>query len=377
MKILFTGGGTGGHFYPIIAVAEELTRLSDEEKFVPPQMYFMSDGPYNKRALFDNNIAYLYAPSGNQRIYFSPRNFWNLIKTALGILGAIWRLYLLFPDVIFSKGGYASVPALCAARLLGIPVVVHECDSVPGRVNIWAGKFAAKVGVSYPEAASFFPKEKVAVTGNPIRRDFFAPVYAGAHEFFGFDPTLPTIYVTGGSSGSAKMNDTVVDIVAEVSKQAQIIIQTGKNNYDDILKRVSYVMQGTEREARCKVYDYVNASALRMIGGIATLVISRAGSTIFEIAAWGIPSIIIPGDSAVFHNDHQRKNAYAYARTGACVVLEDKNLKPSILYSEIERILEGPEIQKSMHEAARSFADDQSALRIARELLAIALSHES
>lgn len=376
MKILFTGGGTGGHFYPIIAVAQELARLAEEEKFVPAQLYFMSDGAYNKRALFDNNIAYLYAPAGNQRIYFSPKNLWNLTKTFFGILQAIWRLYLLYPDVIFSKGGYASVPALFAAKLFGIPVVVHECDSVPGRVNLWASKFAVKIAVSYPEAAAFFPADKTALTGNPIRRDFFSPVYAGAHEFFGFNPALPTIYVTGGSSGSAKMNDTLVDILVQITEHAQVIIQTGKDNYDDIAKRANYVLQGTGRENRVRVYDYVNASALRMIGGIATLVISRAGSTIFEIAAWGAPSIIIPGDQTVFHNDHQRKNAYAYGRSGACVVIEDKNLRPNILYSEIERILQSPEIQKTMHEAALAFADDKSALRIARELLTIALSHE-
>ncbi|MFA6006839.1 MAG: UDP-N-acetylglucosamine--N-acetylmuramyl-(pentapeptide) pyrophosphoryl-undecaprenol N-acetylglucosamine transferase [Candidatus Paceibacterota bacterium] len=376
MKILFTGGGTGGHFYPIIAVAQELARLSEEEKFVAPQLYFMSNGPYNKRALFDNSIAYIFAPAGNQRIYFSPKNIWNLIKTFFGILGAIWKIYLLYPDVIFSKGGYSSIPALVAARVFGIPVVIHESDSVPGRVNLWAGKFAVKIAVSYPEAAKFFPPDKTAVTGNPIRRDFFSPAYSGAHEFFGFDPALPVIYVTGGSSGSAKMNDTLVDTLPQLIEHAQVIIQTGKDSYEDILKRVTYILEKTGKQSRCRVYDYVNTSALRMIGGSAAIVISRAGSTIFEIAAWGIPSIIIPGDESVFHNDHQRKNAYAYARTGACVVIEDKNLRPNILYSEIERILQSQEVQKNMREAAKAFADDKSAQRIARELLTIALSHE-
>ena len=148
-------------------------------------------------------------------------------------------------------------------------------------------------------------------------------------------------------------------------------IQRGHN------KRISYVLHDSGHEDRVRVYDYVNDSTLRMIGGIANLVISRAGSTIFEIAAWGAPSIIIPGDGSVFHGDHQRKNAYAYARTGACVVLEEKNVRPNILLSEIERILGGKEIQSSMRAGAKSFADDKSAERIARELLNIALSHEA
>ncbi len=376
MKILFTGGGTGGHFYPIIAVAQELGKLAEEQKFVPARLYFMSDGPYNKRALFDNNITYIYAPAGKMRIYFSPKNILDGIKTFFGILSAVIRVYLLYPDVVFSKGGYSSFPALFASRLFGIPVVIHESDSVPGRVNTWAGKFAKKIAVSYPEAAAFFPADKTAVTGNPIRADFFAPVYSGAHEFFGFDPALPVIYVTGGSSGSSKMNETLVDILPQLTEHAQVIIQTGRETYEDVNRRAMFVLKGTGRESRCRVYDYVNASALRMIGGIATLVISRAGSTIFEIAAWGTPSIILPGDASVFHDDHQRKNAYAYARTGACVVIEDKNIRQNILYSEIERILQSPDIQKSMHEAAKAFADDKSANRIAMELLTIALSHE-
>ena len=376
MKILFTGGGTGGHFYPIIAVAQELARLSEEEKFVPAQLYFMSDGPYNKRALFDNSITYIYAPSGNQPIYFSPKSIWNLIKTLIGIVNAVWRVYLIFPDVVFSKGGYSSIPALVAARLLGIPVVIHESDSTPGRVSLWAGKFATKIALSYQEAAQYFAKEKSAITGNPVRPEFFVPVFSGAHEFFGFDSNLPVIYVTGGSSGSAKMNETIVDILPQLTETAQIIFQTGKDSYQDISKRAGYVLSGTGHEKRCKVYDYVNLSALRMIGAIASLVVSRAGSTIFEIAAWGTPSIIIPGDETVFHNDHQRKNAYAFAHTGACVVIEDKNLRPNILYSEIERILQNTNIQRDMRTASSLFADNKSALRIARELLAIGLSHE-
>lgn len=377
MRILFTGGGTGGHFYPIIAVAAELTRIIEEERYVPAELYFMSDGPYNKRALFENNITYMYAPAGKLRVYFSPRNILDMLKTTLGILSAVWRIYLLMPDVVFSKGGYSSFPALFAARLLGIPVVIHESDSVPGRVNLWAGKFAEKIAVSYPEAVTYFPQEKTAVTGNPVRKDFFAPVYTGAHEFFGFDPALPTIYVTGGSSGAKNINDTIVDILPQLTESAQIIIQTGKTTYDDINKRASYVMQGTGREGHVKVYDYLTASTQRLVGGIATLVISRAGSTIFEIAAWGTPSIIIPGDGSVFHNDHQRKNAYAYAHTGACVVIEEKNVRQNILYSEIQRILVNPELQKTMREGAKRFADEKSAERIARELLTIALSHEA
>src|SRR3989344_5932004 len=149
MKIVFTGGGTGGHFYPIIAIAEEINTVVRERKLVNVRLYFFSNAPYDERALFENNIEFVRIRSGKWRRYFSLLNFFDLFKLSWGIAKSLIQLYLIYPDVVFSKGGYVSLPTVLAARVLGIPIVIHESDSRPGRTNLWAGKFAARIALSY------------------------------------------------------------------------------------------------------------------------------------------------------------------------------------------------------------------------------------
>ena len=376
MKILFAGGGTGGHFYPIIAVAEEIQRLAEEQKYVGIELYFMSDSAYNKRALFENHITYIYTSAGRSRVYFSLKNILDYIKTGFGLILATWKLYTLFPDVIFAKGGYASFPTLFAAKLLQIPVVIHESDSVPGRVTAWAGKFARYVAVSYPEAATFFPKDKVAVTGNPIRQELIQPIATGARGFLDLEEGIPVIYITGGSQGAMNINDSIVDILPQLVEKYVVVHQAGKENLAEIADRAKIVLEKSKYQGRYKVFDYLDMSALRMVAGISNLIISRAGSSIFEIAAWGIPSIIIPIPLENSHGDHQRHNAYNYARSGGAVVIEEKNLSPHILLSEIDRILSSSALQAQMRKGALSFFTPDAATKIAQALLNICLEHE-
>ncbi len=232
MKILLTGGGSGGHFYPIIAIAEELKAITKERKLINSELYFMSDAPYNKGILFDNGIEFVKVSTGKYRRYFSILNFFDFFKTGWGIISGLIKVFSIYPDVIFGKGGYASFPALLAGRILGIPVVIHESDSVPGKVNLWAGKFAQKVAISYPEAATYFSKEKVAWTGNPIRKDVEIPIKEGANEFLGLENTnLPIILILGGSQGSGIINDALLNILPSLIEKYQIIHQTGTRNF--------------------------------------------------------------------------------------------------------------------------------------------------
>ena len=143
MKIVFTGGGTGGHFYPIIAVAERVNQIIDDESIIGAKLYYLSDNPYDKEALFENSLTYQEINAGKMRTYFSLRNFLIYLKL-FGMISALFKVFLIYPDVVFGKGGYASFPTLLAAKILHIPVLIHESDSAPGRVNKWAGKFAKK-----------------------------------------------------------------------------------------------------------------------------------------------------------------------------------------------------------------------------------------
>ncbi len=148
-----TGGGSGGHFYPIIAIAQAIHDIALQEKIIDPKLYFMAPSPYNKQELFDNDIEYVATMAGKRRInpkgLSKIKNFFDIFKMGFGVLSAIVKMYFIMPDVIFSKGGFGAFPALIASRVFRIPVIIHESDSVPGRVNAIAGKFAVKIALSY------------------------------------------------------------------------------------------------------------------------------------------------------------------------------------------------------------------------------------
>src|SRR3989344_5923626 len=137
MKIVFTGGGTGGHFYPLISVGEKDNQIIDHENILGAKLYYVSDSPYDKEMLFENGILYEEIISGKRRTYFSLKNFSDLFKIFFGVLNALFKMFSIYPDVVFGKGGYASFPTIFAARILRIPIVIHESDSAPGRVNKW------------------------------------------------------------------------------------------------------------------------------------------------------------------------------------------------------------------------------------------------
>ncbi len=378
MRILFTGGVTGGHFYPIISIAEEVKALVKEKKIIEPELYFMAPTPYNAGVLYEAGIIYKKNSAG--KIRRSPgllallSNFFDLFRTGWGVLSSVLQVYNLYPDVVFGKGGYGSFPALLAARILRIPVVIHESDTKPGKVNLWAGKFAERVAVSYRDAAQFFKPEKVAYTGQPVRKEVAMPITAGAKEFLNIEEGVPVVMVLGGSQGARMLNETLLSSLRKLVETHTVIHQTGAKNFEEVKITAEAILFDSPFKDRYKPFDYLNTLALRMAAGVSTVVVSRAGSTIFEIAAWRVPAIIVPIDEKVSHDQHS--NAFAYARAGGCVVVEEKNLRPNILVSEITRLTNEPEARARMQEAAKVFYKPDAARLIAEEILKIALEHE-
>jgi UDP-N-acetylglucosamine--N-acetylmuramyl-(pentapeptide) pyrophosphoryl-undecaprenol N-acetylglucosamine transferase len=215
----------------------------------------------------------------------------------------------------------------------------------------------------------------VSVTGQPVRRNLIHPLHEGAEEFFELpDTNLKTIGIWGGSQGAKGINDIVVSIVPELIKKYQVIHQTGALDYDDVTTEIRIALGDNTKRSRYKAYKFLNDVQTKMFGGAVDIIVSRAGSSLFEIAAWGTPSILVP--YALAHGDHQRKNAYHYARTGACVVIEETNLTPSVLFNEIESILENQERYDAMSHHAKTFFLSDAARKIATEAVTIALSHE-
>jgi UDP-N-acetylglucosamine--N-acetylmuramyl-(pentapeptide) pyrophosphoryl-undecaprenol N-acetylglucosamine transferase len=374
MKILLTGGGSGGHFYPLIAVAESINEIAKKENLVSAEMFFMSDNPYDTELLIENNITFIPISAGKMRRYASVSNFFDFFKTFFGIISALKKVFDIYPDVIFSKGAYASFPVLVAAKILRIPVIIHESDSVPGKTNLWAAKFAKKIAISYPEAAKYFPKEKIAYTGNPLRKAVLNTTKNGAHEFLNLEKEVPTILIIGGSLGAKIINERILDALPKLIEKYQILHQTGKNNALEVSKVSNVILDNNPNKNRYRIFDYLNNLSLTMAAGAADLIISRAGSTIFEIASWGIPSIVIPITET--NGNHQRINAYAYARSGAASVIEESNLSTNILLGEIDRILQDKVMREKMSIAAKGFTHPDAADKIAKEIITIALSHE-
>ena len=378
MKIVFTGSGTGGHFYPNIAVAEAIRAIARERRLLMPRLYYLAPKAFDQEALFENEIVHITCPAGKWRRYFSLQNFSDLFVTFTGYICALVHLFRIYPDVVFSKGGYASVPVVLAAKTIGIPIVIHESDLAPGRANKLAASFATRIAVTFEGTAKYFPekvRDRIARTGVPIRAALAYPENEGADEELHLDPSVPTLFILGGSLGAQRLNDIVVTALPELTTLANVIHQTGKDNFKGVEMLAKVVLQKGGNPARYHPFPFLSVLSLRRSAGAAELILSRAGMTnIAEIALWKKPAILVPIPESISHD--QRANAYAYAETGAAIVIEEGNLTPNLLISEVKRLFADEALRKSMGEKSASFANVDAAVIIADELISIGLSHE-
>ncbi len=374
MRIVFAGGGTAGHFYPIIAIVEALREHAASTGAPDPECYFVSDDPLDSDLLKANNIHYINIPTGKVRTYASWKNFTDKFLIAIACLRSLVKLFVLYPDVVFGKGGYASFPAVFAAKMLRIPVMIHESDISPGSVNKYVADYATRIAVAYPETVEYFRhKDRVALTGVPIRKAFFIPPVEDPIATLGLERGIPTILVLGGSQGAERINEQIVDMLPRLVVFGQVIHQTGERNIEWIKKRSEAVLKENANAGRYHPVGFLDMNTLNLAAHSADIIISRSGSTIFEIAIWKKPSILIPLPLA--RGDHQRENAYSYARTGAAVVIEEQNMKSELLMSVITELLSNVAKRRAMSEATTTFAHPDAAAKIADALLAIGRKH--
>lgn len=285
MKIIITGGGSGGHFYPLISVADKIRELAEEKNIVQPTIYYLAEVPFDEDRLFKTDVQFMKIFAGKMRLYFSFRTILDLFKTIWGVLDAIVKVFQIYPDVVFTNGGYVSFPVVMAARILRIPVVIHVSDTVPSRVLLFAGKFAKKISIAFSEAAKYFDEKKVAHLGNPIRDEIKYKQKDGAYDYFNLDHSVPTILILGGSQGSQMINDAVLGALPHLVEKYNVIHQVGKKNYDDVFGLAGVALLNNPLKRRYRVYPYLSDLKIKMAAGIADLVISRAGAgSINEIA---------------------------------------------------------------------------------------------
>lgn len=367
MKIVITGAG-GGHFYPLIAVIESVRKQTFVQKITEPEVFFFSDKPYDEKALFEQQIQFVEIPAGKLRVYLSLETITDIGKTIRGCFVALFKLYSVYPDVVFAKGGYASFPTLLAARILSIPVVVHESDTVPGRTTQFGGKFAKRVALSYPEAAPFFPKETTALTGQPVREASIPK--EGYKRTFG-SRERPAVMILCGSQGSQRVNEIVVQILPELLAKYDVVHQVGPANLEEMKKITGELLKEHQFKNHYFADGFIDVS---LFYPKVDLVITRGSSAMFEIALWQLPMIVIPIPKTISRD--QCSNAYAMAGKGAAFVLEENNVGKTVIMNEISHILESEQNYMKMSEAGAQFENSRYAASIiAKELIRICLSH--
>ena len=317
-KIILTGGGTAGHVTPNLALLPSLRKEEFEIHYI---------GSYNgieRRLIEDAGIPYDGISSGKLRRYFDIKNFSDPLRVLKGY-GQAKRLMKQYrPDIVFSKGGFVSVPVVLAAKHYKIPVIIHESDMTPGLANKICIPAAKKVCCNFPETLNYLQKDKAVLSGSPIREELLTGDRLSGLQYAGLSANRPVILVIGGSLGSVTVNHAVRSILPKLLSQFQVIHICGKGNLDESLIGTSGYVQ----------YEYVD-KPLRHLFAAADLIISRAGAnSICEILALRKPNILIPLSAAASRGD-QILNANSFAKQGFSTVLEEEVLTSDTLYQAV------------------------------------------
>lgn len=323
-KIVMTGGGTAGHVTPNIALMPALKEAGYEITYI---------GSYTgmERELIEaQKVPYLGISSGKLRRYFDWKNFTDPFKVIKGFGQAVSILKKLKPNIVFSKGGFVSVPVVLAAKYCHIPAIIHESDITPGLANRIAIRGAKKVCCNFPETMKYLPEDKAVLTGSPIRRELFSGNPEAAIKLCGFpDHRKPVLLIVGGSSGSKAINEAVRKILSKLLEEFYIIHLCGKGNLDHELNNLAGYAQ----------FEYANKELTDMFA-LADFAISRAGAnSICELLALHKPNILIPLSAAASRGD-QILNAKSFAKQGFSYVLEEENVNDQTLLEAIHEVYE-------------------------------------
>ena len=350
--IVVTGGGSGGHVYPVLAVLDELPSIR--------VVWIGSGSQLERRILEGRQLRYYGIPTGKLRRYFSLQNIIDLFKILAGFIASAVILLREKPALVFSKGGYVSVPPVAAARLLGIPSLTHESDLRPGLATRINTRFADRVLVSFSTSDRYFDarfRSKVIHTGNPIRKMLLSGDPQVGRAMFGCPANLPLLLVLGGSLGSASINRLVVQVVDRMRAACFVVHQLGNEHFADSLVQSNYYPAAYFHE------DLPDVLAA------ADLVLCRAGAnTLWELAALGKPSVLIPLPRGSSRGD-QIENASFFAEAGAAVVLQQEQLSADDLSEVVLHLLGNADKLERMGARASQLSRPDAAGRIAQLIL--------
>jgi UDP-N-acetylglucosamine--N-acetylmuramyl-(pentapeptide) pyrophosphoryl-undecaprenol N-acetylglucosamine transferase len=364
-RFIISGGGTGGHIFPALAIANQLKKVNPEAEILfigangKMEMTRVPEAGYNIEGLDVFGIRRDMSWNGIQSNLRLP---FVLLKT-MHKAKAIMRRFK--PDVVIGVGGYASGPALRAAQALNIPTVIQEQNSYPGKTNKWLAKKVVKICVAYDGLERFFPKDKIVKTGNPVRAEiiYFQPKLEEAFAFFNLDKTKKTILIVGGSQGAKTINDAVLSHIEDFQKtDCQLLWQTGELFYH------SNKLQLSDLESQnIKILPFIKQMDLAY--SVADYIVSRAGAlAIAELCIVGVPSILIPLPTAA--EDHQTANAKQLADVGAAILLPDKDVKEK-LFTTLKTLMNDTDRSQTMAQKILQFAKPDAILEIVEVILNI------
>jgi UDP-N-acetylglucosamine--N-acetylmuramyl-(pentapeptide) pyrophosphoryl-undecaprenol N-acetylglucosamine transferase len=367
VTVVITGGGTGGHTSPGLAVAARL-----RERGVPHAWIGSRDGLEARRAV-EQGIAYHAIPTGKLRRYWAWRNVSDLaVNVPAGVVQAWTLLRRLRPRVVLATGGFVALPVVVAAALAGVPVVVHEQTAVPGLANRIAARRARRIAVTFADSRRHFPAGRVTVTGNPLRPELRGGSRAEAAARFGLDPALPLVYVTGGALGAHAINRAVGEIAGELLAEAQLIHQCGDNaaTGDRAWLQARRDALPATLARRWTVLPWVGVE-LAGIYAACALVVARAGAgTVNECCQLGLPALYIPLPGA--SGDEQTANARLVGQAGGCSIVPQSALTPELLLERVRGLLDDPARLAAMGERARALAVPDATDRLVQLVLEVA-----
>jgi UDP-N-acetylglucosamine--N-acetylmuramyl-(pentapeptide) pyrophosphoryl-undecaprenol N-acetylglucosamine transferase len=322
-KIIFTGGGSAGHVVPNLALISKLETSGWDIHYVG------SKNGIERNLIEERNISYYPISSGKLRRYFDFKNFQDPFRVLKGLAQSYSLLRKLKPDLVFSKGGFVSVPVVIAGKLTNTPVFIHESDITPGLANKIAGKFATKVFVTFEETVNELPKEKAVYTGSPIRDEVLNGDKEKGLKFLGFTSKKPVIAVMGGSLGSARLNNAVRESLNDLLKKFQLVHLCGKGNLDP----------GYDDVTGYRQFEYLSTELPDVLAA-SDLVTSRAGSnSIFEFLTLKKPMLLIPLPRSSSRGD-QLLNAKSFEKKGFSSVLYDEDLTKESFIQALSELYE-------------------------------------
>ncbi len=320
-RIILTGGGTAGHVTPNIALLPSLKEAGFEPEYI---------GSYDgieKKLIEEFEIPYHGIATGKFRRYADVKNLTDPFKVIKGYGEAVKLMKELKPDIVFSKGGFVSVPVVLAAKKCKIPVISHESDMTPGLANKIAKPAATRICCNFPETVSLLPKNKAVLTGTPIRQELLQGSRLTGLDFCGFNSSRPVIMVVGGSTGAVHVNNAVRAILPNLLEEFQVVHLCGKGKLDENFNHTKGYIQ----------FEYVNKE-LRDVFAAADIVISRAGANaICELLALRKPNLLIPLSAKASRGD-QILNAKSFAAQGYSLVLEEEDMNETTLYDKIKEL---------------------------------------